>query len=181
MTAAQKVVNVLLEAEPEDYLETRHVVRDQQRMNDNYFRAFPTRGNEPNTDTGQDIGFTSGSRTFQRENGVWYEVKRKKNPEYWSLPRYFFLAPGPGKLAFIAVKMPRTLNTRLWRQACAQIYMDATGHSWTNVTGARRWASDRHPAVVDAIEAEDWERRAKGQKPEPAYEIFADGSWKRMK
>jgi hypothetical protein len=182
MTTAQQVVNALLEAEPEEYLKTRHVLRDQQGMTDSYFRAFPTSFGQPHADKGQDIGFTSGSRTFEREGGVWYEVKRKKNPEYYNQPRYFILAPGPGKMTFIVVKMPRTVNTRVWRVACNQIYRDATGYPWDNVYGAKgHWTGDRQRAVVDGADEEIWQQRASGQKPEPAYEIFADGTWKRIK
>jgi len=173
----------IVEDEVESHFKTKHRVRDQEGLTKRYFTWFPTSFGEPNEDRGQDIGFTSGSRKFSREDGVWYEIKKTKNPAYWSQPRYFWMAPGPGKLAFIVVKSPMALSTRLWRAASAQIYRDATGHSWDNVYGAqKRYLSQQRQQVsIDAADESYFNLCARGKKPEPAYEIFADGTWKRVK
>jgi hypothetical protein len=156
--------------EPEQHLETRHRVRDQEALTRHYFAVFPSSFGQPNVDKGQDLAFSSGSRQFERENGVWYEIKRRKNPAYWDQPQYFFIAPGPGKLAFVIVKQPRRLKAALWHKACSQIWRDATGLSWYK----------DHP-VVDGADEGIWQARAAGKKPEPAYEIFDDGTWRRVK
>jgi hypothetical protein len=172
----------IVENEVKSHFETMHRVRDQEGMTRTYFKWFPTSFGQPNEDKGQDVGFTSGSRVFQREDGVWYEIKKTKNPAYWNQSRYFFMAPGPDNLTFVLVKMPVSLSTRLWRSACAQIYQDATGRSWTNVYGAKKryLSQKRQQAVVDAADEEVWQLSASGKKPDPAYEIFKDGTWKRV-
>lgn len=137
-------------------------------MTDLYFHIFPDSFGKPNKDKGQDLSFTSGSRKFERVDGVWWETKRHKNPAYWSQPSYFWIAPGPGNMAFIVVKQPRDLKARLWHKACAQIWREAAGLSWY---------SD-HP-VVDNADEGTYAARVAGKKPELAYEIFSDGTWKR--
>ncbi len=118
--------------------------------------------------TDGDVGMTIGSTEYERRGGKWYRQRRKKDPRYWDQPNYFFIAPGPGSQAFIAVKMPRRLSTQLWRRACGQLYRDATGRSWY---------SDR--PVVDGADEDVYKKCVAGTMPEPAYEIMLDGSWKR--
>lgn len=122
---------------------------------------------------------TIGNTAYEKRDGKWYRRVRRKNPAYWDQPQYFFMAPGPDKLAFIIVKMPRRLSSRIWRAACAAIYRDATGQSWQNVYGAKGHFQDRQQAVIDGAEEETYSSRVAGKKPEPAYEIFADGTWKK--
>lgn len=174
------VRHVLEDEEPPEHLKTRHRVRDQQQLTDRYFRIFGTSFGKPSVDQGQDVGFTSGSRKFERVDGVWWEEKKAKNPAYYSLPRYFVIYPGPEGSTFIVVKMPRTLNTALWRSACNGIYRDATGYSWTNVYGAKaRSTGSRQQAGVDGADEGIYAARVSGKKHEPAYEIFPDGTWKK--
>jgi hypothetical protein len=170
---AKAIVQFLLEMNEKDeeqHIESRHRVRDQETLTRHYFAVFGTSFGQPTVDKGQDIGFSAGSRKFERENGVWYEIKRRKNPAYWDKPQYFWIAPGPDNLAFVVVKQPRRLKSALWQKACSQIWRDATGLSW--------WKD--HP-VVDGSDEGIWQARATGKKPEPAYEIFDDGTWRRVK
>lgn len=117
----------------------------------------------------QNASFTLGSIQYEKRDGEWYRLKRTKNPAYWDQPRYFFIAPGPEKLAFVAVKQPRRLTAKLWHRASSQIWRDATGLSW--------WKD--HP-VLDGMEEDTWNRCATGKRREPAYEIFIDGTWKKV-
>lgn len=151
--------------EPEEFIETKRRLRRDTaaRVEASYTRAF---GAVPEGD----IGFTSGSRTFVREGGVWYEETRQNNPEYYDLPNYFIIYPGPAPHAFIVGKHPRRLTQRLFSKATMQIFKDATGESWSSAS-----------AGVDGAEKEIFDRRVSGEKPEPAYEIFQDGTWKRLK
>ena len=117
-----------------------------------------------------------GRTQYEKIDGHWHRLRRVKNPAYLDQPQYFFIAPGPEKLAFIVCKMPRKLTTSLWRTAIRQIYRDATGRPW--MTG-KRWSSDRHQPIVDGADEDVYLRRVAGKKPEPAYELFIDGTWKR--
>jgi hypothetical protein len=169
---AQAVVNRLLEApEAERHIETWQQLRPEtaeriQRAYDFHVSLSPSALSRDPMQANIGIGNTQ----YEKREGKWYRLRRVRNPAYWDQAQYFFIAPGPGNLAFIAVKMPRRLVSRLWQRACAQIFRDATGGSWYK----------DHP-VVDGLEEKDFERRATGRKPEPAYEIFVDGTWKRIK
>jgi hypothetical protein len=155
------IKHLLEDEEPDTYLETATRVRNQARVENSYNRAFggPVKG---------DIAFNSGSRRFERLGGVWYVTRRAKNPAYWDQPQYFIIYPGPNPYAFIVCKQPRRLLTRHFRTAIAQIYRDAAKRS------AR---ADR--IGVDGTEKAVYDARASGAKPEPAYEILIDGTWKR--
>jgi hypothetical protein len=166
MSNAKRIIKALFDNEEKSHIESRHRVRDQEAFTRHYFSAFPSTFGHHNADKGHDLAFTTGSRQFEREDGVWYEIKRHKNPAYWDQPQYFLIAPGPGNLAFLVVKQPRRLKSILWQRACAQIFRAATGLSW--------W---KDSPVVDGIDEEIWQARVAGKKPEPAYEIFDDGTW----
>ena len=150
--------------EPEDYIETERQLRPETaaRIQAEYDRVFsPKEG---------DLGYTSGNRSYDRIGGKWVERIRRKNPAYWDQPNYFIIYPGPEPYAFIAGKHPRRLTQRLFSKAAMQIFKDATGKSWF---GAH--------AGVDGADKDLFDRRVSGEKPEPAYEIFLDGTWKRLK
>jgi len=157
----------LIEAEADEFVKTKHRVRDQEGMTARYFRIFGQSFGKPNVDTGQDVGFTSGSRTFERVDGVWWETKRAKNPAYYAQPQYFLIY-GPIPDAFVVVKMPRTLKAALFRRAVGQIWRDRTGKAYSADCG------------IEGADEAIYNARISGQKPQFAYEVFADGTWDRV-
>lgn len=160
-----KIIGHLLEAEEPDYIVTKRELRPeaQARLQTDYDRIFGA--------TEGDIGYTHGSRTYYREGGKWYEEIKRKNPAYWDQPNYFIIYPGPDPYAFIVAKHPRRLTQKNFQKAISQIFRDATGLPYTN----------DHFGGVDGTDEGVFNARVGGEKPEPAYEVFIDGTWKRLK
>jgi len=159
----------VMESDAEEFIEIWQELRPTtsvriQAAYDRFSRNFGYGAGE------EEANIHIGTTCYEKREGKWYRKRRSKNPAYWDQCQYFFIAPGPGGLAFIVVKQPRRLTSRLWQKACSGIFRDATGLSWYK----------DHP-VVDGSDEEVYDRRASGIKPEPAYEIFIDGTWKRVK
>lgn len=106
--------------------------------------------------------------TYYKEDGVWKCSYTIKNPDYYNTPRYNLIYPGPHPYAFIVFKYDPKISSKNFRKSVCQVYKDATGKSWYSAQPG-----------LDGADAAIYERRVSGEKPEPAYEIFEDGTWKR--
>lgn len=155
------------DTEPEEYIETKRKLRPERAARiQAEFDRFQGHSQEGFTAFS---GINIGSRTYEKEGDTWYEIVRQKNPAYWDQPAYPFIYPGPENLAFISLKCPRRLTQRLFAKAVGQIFRDATGKSWYSGN-----------AGVDAGCKDVFDKCVSGKRPEPAYEIFIDGTWKRL-
>jgi hypothetical protein len=163
--------DIILEAaEEESHVERMVPLRpgNAERVERIYNQHDALAGREPQKGP---VSFSMGTTHYERNSaGQWFRIERKKNPAFWDKPQYFIIYPGPPPHAFIVVKQPRRIVTSAFRKAIMQIYKDATGVSWHH---------DR--PGVDGIEQEVFDKRASGKKPELAYEIFLDGTWRRVK
>jgi hypothetical protein len=174
--ASQTIINKLIEAdEPEEFIETWQELRPETATR--IEQELPDWLLKP--DEYGYTAFSRGNTVYEKRNGKWFRRRRQKNPAYFAIPQYFIMAPGPNNLTFLVVKAPRGLNTRRWQKACSQIYKDATGNSIFNVYGKKHWGAERAQASIDGTIEAVYTSRVNGEKPEPTYEIFHDGTWKR--
>lgn len=167
MKTAAKIVDQLLETDGEEYTEVRQKLRPEtarriQRAAD----AFLASGffTEPTT------WLTIGNTRYDKEDGQWYRIAKLKNPKFQAKPIYFVIYPGPGKFTFIAVKGVYKQIRRLFSKAIDQIYRDA-------ILGLKQ---ERYSGM-EMTEKSLYDRCVSNKRPEPAYEIFADGTWVRTK
>lgn len=160
------VDRALMETEEPEYFETEHKLRPETaaRIEASYAKAF---GQSPHEG---DVSYSIGGRTYNRIGGEWREERRTKNPAHWDKPAYFIIY-GEGPTAFCVVKRPGRLTQRSFEKAVSGIYKDWSGKSW----------SGSEARGVDGTDQEIFDRRVSGEKPESAYEIFLDGTWKRLK
>ena len=147
--------------ELESHSEVYRRVRDQEGLTKRYTALFGA------ANLGQGVGFGIGSRHFTLEDGIWYEVVKKRNKAYFEQPGYCIVYPGPDPHAFIAIKYPKSIKWATTRKAIFAIFRAAVGRSFQAVH-----------AGLEGPDVEIYDRRVSGTKPEPAYEIFSDGSFK---
>lgn len=166
------------EAEEPDYIETRRELRPETaaRIEAKYrkHRELVLQQQHKSVhdlwapETG-DTSFSIGNRNYGRIGGKWSETTRRKNPAHWDQPNYGVIYPGPDPHAFIALKAPRRITSRNFAKAAMQIFKNATGQSWNSASTG-----------TDGADQELFDRCVQRKRPEPAYEIFLDGTWKRM-
>lgn len=155
--------------ENDSHVETRSVVRNQASLNNQLAVHFKLAGR---TDTGEDTGFSIGSREFERDNGVWYEIRRRRNPAYYSKPDYRMLyGDMGGAFTMLFLKSSKLLKRQPLLKAIKAITHDFVGAPvpWRDI-------------YCEGADPRHWDDPSSIKKARTgSYEVNLDGTFKRIK
>lgn len=176
MTATRQIVNHVLEAdEPEEFITTRRKLRPATaaRMQARYASFLGRSSFKPSEDSGEDVGFNSGGRSYERVNGEWYKERRSRNPAHSALPRYFVIAGTFPIRGWVTVycRRPGRIAVARWRSAVKAIARDFNGGTpvpWEDF-------------ITEWLDQSEFDRALNGKKQAPVYDVFVDGTWKRLR